>query len=331
MIRRSSLLWTAAVQLLLAAAAFSGGTELLEAEFARWEPLSGGSMGVAAVHLESGRAAFLNPDDSFPLASTYKVAIAVQLLRRVERGELSLSDRIEFGPGSLSPGSGILSRLLDDPGVSISLHNLLELMLLISDNSATDLCLEAAGGGDAVTRCMRDLGIEGLRVDRSTFELIADYVGLTNLPPRAQLSPEDFSELSSAQTKAQREAAWEIFAADPRDSATPAGMARLLEMIWKDRALNKKHCAMIRDIMTRCETGEARLKGLLPEDTVVAHKTGTIGGTTNDAGVITLPDGAGHVIVVGFVKNSELPVPDRERAIAEVARAAHDFFLFNRE
>ena len=88
---------------------------------------------------------------------------------------------------------------------------------------------------------------------------------------------------------------------------------------------------MIGDISTRCETGEARLKGLLPEDTVVAHKTGTIGGTTNDAGVITLPDGAGHVIVVAFVKNSELPVPDRERAIAEVARAAHDFFLFNRE
>jgi len=66
----------------------------------------------------------------------------------------------------------------------------------------------------------------------------------------------------------------------------------------------------------------------LPEVTVVAHKTGTIGGTTNDVGIITLPDGAGHVIVTAFVKDSTRPVPEREKAIAEVARAAHDYFLF---
>ena len=82
--------------------------------------------------------------------------------------------------------------------------------------------------------------------------------------------------------------------------------------------------------MERCESGERRLKGKLPEGTAVAHKTGTIGRTTNDVGIVTLPDGAGHVIVVAFVKESELDVPEREDAIAEVARAAHDYFLFRR-
>jgi beta-lactamase class A len=62
---------------------------------------------------------------------------------------------------------------------------------------------------------------------------------------------------------------------------------------------------------------------------VVAHKTGTIGGTTNDVGIISLPDGAGHVAIAVFVKASEKEIPARERAIAEVARAVHDFFLFN--
>ncbi len=67
----------------------------------------------------------------------------------------------------------------------------------------------------------------------------------------------------------------------------------------------------------------------MPPDVTVGHKTGTIGATTNDVGIIYLPDGAGHVVTVAFVKDSDLPVPDRERAIAQVSRAIYDFFLFN--
>ena len=68
-------------------------------------------------------------------------------------------------------------------------------------------------------------------------------------------------------------------------------------------------------------------RGLQPEATPVAHKTGTIGGTTNDVGIITLPGGAGHVAIAVFVKASAKEVPARERAIAEISRAVHDFFL----
>ena len=72
-----------------------------------------------------------------------------------------------------------------------------------------------------------------------------------------------------------------------------------------------------------------QIEGSVPAETVVAHKTGTIGGTTNDVGIITLPAGAGHVAISVFVKSSSKPIPARERVIAEIARAAHDFFLFN--
>ena len=96
----------------------------LERELARLAAISGGTMGVAAIHIESGRSAFLNPDEAFPMASTYKVPIAVQLLHRVDRDELRLSKMIDFEPGNLSPGSGTISRLFDDPGLSVSLHNL---------------------------------------------------------------------------------------------------------------------------------------------------------------------------------------------------------------
>lgn len=302
----------------------------LVAEIERLEELSGGTMGVAAIDLQTGREAYLNPDDPFPMASTYKVPIAVQLLSRVDRGEIALSDMIEVEPGDLHPGSGIISRLFDDPGVVLSLRNLLELMLLISDNSATDLTLAAAGGGVAVTERMRRLGIDGIRVERPTSLLIADYVGVEGVPDDGRISPEEWDELAEELDEEDRERAAEAFADDGRDTATPRAMAELLRMIWNRTAVSEENTELLLDILRRVETGTGRIKGALPPGTTVAHKTGTIGATTNDVGIVYLPDDAGHVVTVVFVKDSEIPVPGREQAIAQVSRAIYDFFLFDR-
>lgn len=300
----------------------------LRAEVEALATLAGGTMGVAAVHLESGRELYLNGDERFPMASTYKVPIAVQLLHRVGRGEVRLDSMVEVRPGDLHPGSGTLTRLFDDPGVILSLRNLLELMLLISDNSGTDLVLEAAGGPTAVTRRMRSLGIEGLRVDRPTVTLIADWLGLEGLSPEEELTPERFDSLYEEIPEERREQAEEAFDADPRDTATPRAMARLLRQIWDREALPDEHAELLLDIMRRSETGRNRIQGLLPPDVEVAHKTGTIGGTTNDVGIISLPHDRGHLLVVAFVKGSERDVEERERAIAQVSRSLYDYFLF---
>ena len=312
------------------ALAQTGSETALEEEWARLEPLSGGRLGLAAVHLESGRTAYLHPDEPFPMASTYKVPIAVELLRRVDEGEFGLDRMFDLEPSDLSPGSGVLSRLFDDPGVSLSILNLLELMLLISDNSATDLCLRAAGGGERVTARMAEMGVEGIRVARSTADLITDHVGAEGLPPREERVRATYTEYYEAVSDEDRESARDAFEADRRDTATPRGMADLLVRIWRGEGLSQASRDLLLDIMERCETGAGRLKGRLPEGTVVAHKTGTIGRTTNDVGIVTLPSDAGHVVVVAFVKESEEPVPEREAAIAEAARAAHDYFLFVR-
>src|SRR5258708_27827307 len=107
-------------------------------------------------------------------------------------------------------------------------------------------------------------------------------------------------------------------------------MTALLGRIWlHDREVMKHESAdLLLDIMRRCQTGQTRLKGILPEATEVAHKTGSIGGTTNDVGIVTLPDNTGHVAIAVFVKSSDKPVSPRERAIAEISRTAHDFFLY---
>ena len=169
------------------------GLSRLLAEIERLAPGSGGTVGVGAVHIETGRAVWFNEDERFPMASTYKVPIAVQLLSRVDRGEISLADMVELEPADIHPGSGTISNLFDDPGVALSLRNLMELMLLISDNSATDLTLTAAGGPDAVNARMAELRVDGLSVDRPTSSLIGDYSGVET-PADGRISMAEFRE-----------------------------------------------------------------------------------------------------------------------------------------
>jgi beta-lactamase class A len=298
----------------------------LEREIARLGTIAGGRVGVGAIHLETGRSAYLNRNDAFPMASSYKVPIAVQLLTRVDKGEIRLDSMIALRLGDLHPGSGMIAELLDDPGVSLSVRNLLELMLLISDNSATDVVMRTAGGAAAVSARMREVGASGIRVDRPTIRLIGDWVGIAGVSDTTP--PAQYRDMARGVADSARKVAASAFDADPRDTATPESMARLLEKIWRGQILSPASTQLLLDIMRRSTTGAERLKGMLPPGTEVSHKTGTIGGTTNDVGIITLPDGAGHVIAVVFVKASDKPVPERERAIAQIARAVYDYFLF---
>ena len=320
------------VQAQTAAKPAEPGLSRLETQIAELAKVSGGTVGAAIVHLESGRAAYLNRAQLFPMASTFKVPIAVRLLTQVDRGELRLDSMITVRPGDLHPGSGTLTDLFNQPGVVLSVRNLMELMLRISDNSATDILLRTAGGGAAVNARLAELDVRGIRVERPTVRLIADFSGIKNLPSD-EITIAEFGRLRRGLTLEERKAALAAFAADPRDTSTPEGMASLLEKIWKRQAVSAANGDLLLDIMYRCETGAERIKGMLPMDTRVAHKTGSLtpgrgiegGVVANDVGIIDLPNGAGHLIVAIFVKNASDPVL-ADRAIAHIARAAYDYF-----
>jgi beta-lactamase class A len=243
---------------------------VLEKELARLADVSGGTMGVAVVHLESGRSAFLNADDSFPMASTYKVPIATQLLTLVDDGRLSLTKMINIKPSHLSPGSGTISTLLDDPGVSISLHNLLELMLLISDNSATDIILAEAGGGEAVTDRMQSMDLDDIRVDRPTLGIIADFLGLEELPPPSARTRAGYEKIFEAIPEEVLESASAEFDKDPRDTATPRDMALLLEKIWRGQILSDDSSALLIDIMERWSARPPTMSASSPSPVTLA-------------------------------------------------------------
>lgn len=311
------------------AQAVDPGLGRLRTELERLSAIARGKVGVGVIHLETGRELFLNGNESFPMASVFKVPVAVQLLTKVDRGTTRLDSMVTLAPSDLHPGSGTLTSLFDDPGVSLSLRNLLELMLLISDNSATDLVLKAAGNGKSVNERLAAIGVSGISVDRPTITLIADAIGVKDLGPEKDWSLASFRDKARAVTPEQEKQAAIDFYKDRRDTSTPEGMARLLQKIWKREALSEASSALLLDIMLRCQTGDARIKGLLPPRTDVMHKTGTLGiGVANDVGIIKLPDGAGHVVVAVFVKESQADSPAQERTIAQVSRAVYDYFLF---
>jgi len=78
--------------------------------------------------------------------------------------------------------------------------------------------------------------------------------------------------------------------------------------------------------LKECQTGTARIPGLLPKGTDVAHKSGTISGSINDTGIVFLPDGS-HVAITVFMKNTRATTAARERVIADISRDAYDYFL----
>jgi beta-lactamase class A len=234
---------------------------------------------------------------------------------------------VTVAPADLHPGSGKLTELFIHPGLSLSIANLMELALVISDNSAADLLLREAGGPAAVTARMRALGLAGIRVDRSTALLLADWQGVKTLPPESQWNREIWDRLFDAVPQAEHMRARRAQTVDPRDTATPGDMTALLMRLWKNDLLTPKSTRFLLDILDRCETGKSRIKGLLPQGTDVAHKTGSVGGVANDVGFMTLPGDAGHIAVSIFTKGANKPEEASEKAIAEIARTLYDYFV----
>jgi beta-lactamase class A len=163
------------------------------------------------------------------------------------------------------------------------------------------------------------------------FELMMDFMGVAVQPPRDTWTRERIIELAHTSHEAKTKAL-AIYLADPRDTATPDAMAELLLRVHRKDLLAKPSAERLVSILERVGTATNRLRGLLPPGTVVADKTGSsettdgITAATNDAGIITLPGAAGHVIVAAFLTAARGDDAARAHALALVARAAFDHY-----
>ena len=304
---------------------------VLEREIARIAGAVTGSVGAAAIHLENGRTVSWNGGNRFPMASVYKIPIAVALLSRTERGEVDLDSMVTLRRVDHRPGSGILADYFETPGVVLSLRNMLRLSLLISDNTATDIVLGAAGGPATVTKRIRELGFDGIRVDRSTLQLLLAVDGAEGMVADDAYTREAFDRAVGAVPDGQRAAAAYRAFIDVRDTSTPLAMAGLLQSIWKGEAVGREGRALLLGVMKE-SVNARRLRGMLPPGLEPPpHKTGTIWGgglhTVNDAGIVALPGGAGHVALALFITRSSDEMDDLEEILAQISRTMVDYFL----
>ncbi len=287
-----------------------------------------GRVGAYVLDLRSGRSAQVNGDAGFPMASTVKVPVAVHILALVDEGRLGLRQQVLLQATDIYPAMGGPMDTHLTAGSAITVRDLLHMMLTVSDNNATDILIRLGGGPAAVDARMHALGIDGIRVDRYIWEMLAHYMGELEVSADRPISQSGYAALDATVRSIEEQRRFtRLYNDDPRDTSTPAGMAVLLRRIWEGKALRPDTTAVLRTILLDCRTGQGRLKGMLPDATPVAHKTGTVDEVINDVGVITLPGGRGEVVVAVYLISGASDQA-RDRMIAQVARAAHDYFVF---
>jgi len=310
---------------LLATAAPAAARTPLEVLQGRLEAVaaaSPGRVGLAAVEVASGRTLLVRGAERFPMASTVKIAVAATVLDQVAHGRLSATRLYPVKPELRVRSDGITD-VAPHPGAAFGIDNLLEMSLTLSDNSATDVLLDLIGGPPAVTAFLRRHGIDGIRVDRNIARLILDDGKFPMEPGRT--AAESLALHSPVEHWITYDGDWgtnPAFDADPRDTATPAAMAALLVKLRRGELLDAARTRQLLDILARCRTGAKRVRALLPDGTPWAHKTGTLEGIGNDAGLLTLPDGREVALAVFAVGVADAAV--RDRTMAELGRLVFD-------
>jgi beta-lactamase class A len=262
------------------------------------QPKSDAVIGVAAIHIESGRRVSVRGHERFPMGSVYKFPIALAVLRRVDDGKLSLERKVTIEPKDFAPGWSPLREDAKGQPVTLTIRELLRHMVSISDNTASDTLLRLVGGPRAVSVRMAELGYGSIRIDRSEAQIAADLDkpnGLAN------------------------------YAIDVRDTASPEDMAALLFAFWRGRdGLSATSHELLVKLMSESTTGVRRIKAAVPRGSTVTHKTGTMPGTANDVAVVTSPDGKDHVVIAIFSKSGKAELKAREDDIAAVAKKVWD-------
>lgn len=255
----------------------------IEFELAAIEKGVDGRLGVAVLDLETGLRAGHRTNELFPICSTFKLLLAANVLAHADRGELDLDRRVVFTPAQLETYSPVTKHHTGQPGMT--LRELCEATMTLSDNTAANLLLGETGGPAGFTAFARLLGDTVTRLDRTEPALN------------------------------------EAIAGDPRDTSSPLAMLDTMRKVLLGHALSRESRAQLLAWGVGNRTGDARLRAGVPDGWRVADKTGTgEHGSTNDIGALWPQDRA-PVLVTVYLTQTSAPASARDAAIAEVARA----------
>jgi beta-lactamase class A len=251
-------------------------------EIRQIETASGGRLGVSVLDTQTGLAYAWRGDERFPMCSTFKFLAAALVLSRADQGQEQLSRRIAVQASDIVPYSPATQPRVG--GLPMTVAELCEATVTLSDNAAANLLLKSFGGPQGLTAYARSLGDEFTRLDR--FE-----------PHLNEATP-----------------------GDPRDTTTPDAMLKTMQKIVAGRALAPASRDQITRWLIDNKTGDKKLRAGLPAGWRVGDKTGGgERGTNNDIGVLW-PPGRAPVLVTSFLTQTSADLGVRDRAISEVGR-----------
>jgi beta-lactamase class A len=255
-----------------------------------------GKIGFQAELLETGENAGYNQDQHFVMQSVFKFPIAVMLLSEVDAGKLDLNKKIFIPKSKLHKTVSKLYDKYPEGNVSIPLLEILQDMLVYSDNNACDVILELLGGGKILTQYLHRHGIKEIEVK--------------------------FNEAQMHVAWGNQYANW----------CSPNAQINLLKKVFDQSILKAQSNTLLRDLMRETYVAPKRIRYNLPKLTPVEHRSGTsstnnkgLSPATNDVGIITLPDGK-HLSIAIFLMDSYENAEKRDSVIAAIAKATFDEF-----
>ena len=257
-------------------------------------------VGVSIAGTDGKEILSVNGGRHFPLQSVFKFHIALLMLSEIDKGKFSLDQKIEIPKKDLLPGlySPIRDKYPD--GATLTMAEILQYTVSQSDNVGCDVLLRLLGGAQAVEN---------------------------------YFTKNKFKDISIKINEETQQNNWNL---QFQNWTTPKAANKVLAAFYDNRKklLSQKSYDFIWQIMRETSTGGKRLKGQLPEGTVVAHKTGTSGvnkltgitAAVNDIGIVFLLNGQ-HFFISVFVTDSKEDADTNEKIIADIAKACWDYFI----
>jgi beta-lactamase class A len=258
-------------------------SEKLIRSLAALEKERGGRLGVAVIDASSGRSAAYRGDERFALCSTFKVLAAAAILARVDAGKEQLERRIRFEAKDVVVNSPVSKNHVGGDGMSLA--EICEAAITLSDNTAGNLLLVNLGGPEGLTAYARSLGDTVTRLDRNEPDLN------------------------------------EAIPADVRDTTSALAMLSDLRALITGNALTSASRERLVDWLVGNKTGDARLRAGFPREWRVGDKTGSgERGTTNDVAVVWPSANRSPLFVSVYLTGSSPEADHRNATLAMVAR-----------
>jgi beta-lactamase class A len=281
-----------------------------------------GRVGIG-VQDDRGLTAAVRGEERFSLQSVMKLIVAMAVMDAVDRQGWRVEDEVVVRREDLSLYVEPLAKLVTAAGYHTTVGELVRRAVVDSDSAAADILVRRLGGPAKVEDFLKRQEVSGVRFDRDERHLQTEIVGLEW---RAEfVDPAVLQQATDAVPEGVRDVAYQRYMVDARDTATPRGMAELLQKLAEGRLLSARSTVFLTAVMRGTVTFPDRLKAGVPAGWTIGHKTGSSGSwkgmtaATNDVGILTAPDGR-HVSVAVFVADTRAPLEERAKLMAAVAR-----------